>query len=116
MKLTIRLECWQDIDHKLQDQSLYDLEKLMESVNKIGKNEQGNSVCTIFIVRIVIKFISKRRPSRHGGKAVPVSYQKQKLMATLPKLKILMHLSLAMLPNPKKKKRKLLHVFIVVFS
>ena len=50
------------------------------------------------------------------AKLFSVNYQKQKLMVTLPKSKIFMHLSLATLLNPKRKRRKLLYIFIVVFN
>ena len=78
----------------------------MESVNKIGKNEQGNSVHTIFIVCIVIKFISKRRPSRHGGKAVPGELSEAEANGDPPKVKDLDAPESGDAAKPKKKKKK----------
>ena len=78
----------------------------MESVNKIGKNEQGNSVHTIFIVRIVIKFISKRRPSRHGGKAVLGELSEAEADGDPPKVKDLDAPESGNTAKPKKKKKK----------
>ena len=75
----------------------------MESVNKIGKNEQGNGVHTIFIVCIVI---SKRRPSRCGGKAVSGKLSEAEANGDPPKVKDLYAPESGNAAEPKKKKKK----------
>ena len=75
-------------------------------MNKIEKNEQGNSVHTIFIVHIVIKFISKRRSSRHGGKAVPGELSEAEANGDPPKVKDPDAPESGDAAEPKKKKKK----------
>ena len=75
-------------------------------MNKIRKDEQGNSVHTIFIVCIVIKFISKRRPSRHGGKAVPSELSEAEANGNPPKVEDLDAPESGDAAKPKKRKKK----------